>query len=567
VVCNDTNWIVDGTNLNYFIGDTAYTITYPTYSDTGHIDSLLRIGDTLFAYADFDTSHGHSDHVILIGDAYNQRGIPFEIEDIYDDGTGDERLKLMADTARYAGRGSDDTCGYADGANYVIFQPGAKTYLKALNGKWDYLGHFGNVACATFTLGSHDDGYFTHVREWDCGIYRAKYAWHYYYAKLIKTSDTIRVFIWATEGASFIQSDIDDFDMAFYSTAPFHVAHGSGSDTVVSTAYTIVEDHRRHAIYGGNRDTVNKFSWSSGVSNYDAIDADGERLESDDPITSISSLGQQFVLYRRHGIETVTGYDVADYYKQPIQTDVGAASNYCVARNPLDGSDYFVNEKGLWSFGGGTVKEISRHYTEIFSDSINWDREKYIWAAVYDRKYWLAAPFGTSQSNNRLMAVDLETGDVGFVGGANPSCFLVWREPQFKERLFMGLEDSTALVQIAGDTNDVYIMADWESGWYYGESKHREKRVLYYEIEYNADSLDTIIVDWYTDNSGTAVWADTIAVISDGQDMHYASAGRAVKGYAIGFGIRSPLHTTTGANTRPISIGFEVIDVGARRKQ
>jgi len=577
-VSNDTVWIVDGGRLAYYATDSAYTPSPPSYINNGGLGledtvwHVKRIGDSLLIYSKFDSDSIASDKSwVLLGDTAltngaHWRGVPLRVAAHLDPSTGYERILVDADSAIYAPYPDNSTFS-ADGRHLVWGRYpdpgyGPARYLPRLReaeGIFEDHGSYGTPENGYAVFIPFDASWITSTRDWDCRIVLARALdcdrWQ---ARIMKRNDSMMIYLFngrAPYDRSAYDGDTITALFGIFDQFPATVAPG------VNNEYTISCLHRRRAWYGGSINTPSKVTWSY-QADYDSISTTGETLEGDDPVTSLSSLGQQLVIYRRHSIEYVTGFSISDFYKVPAPTGVGAASNHCVARNSLDNSDYFVNEMGLWSYNGGGVTEIKTNCPEIFSDSINWQYEKWIWAAVYDRKYWLACPFGTSMTNNRLVVFDLETGDVSFVGGMNPACLYTWREAQYRERLFIGDADSSVIWRVDGAANDLYAVVDRRSGWFDGGDNHTQKRAVAYEVNFDADSSDTLIVDFYIDYAATPVWADTFVVSSSGNQTRLASVGRDVIGNAIAFGLKTP-----DATVDIMNFSMNVLRTGVRRKQ
>lgn len=573
-VANDTVWIVDGGRLGFFATDTAYTVTAPSCNPLiTPIDTIwhaMRKGDSLLIYGNFTFSpYSAGQFWVLFGDTTltsgaHMHGIPNRITAHLDDATGDERILVDADSAIYAsysdgGPWADDRHCLVGAWNPFYGDAMNLPRLRTVTGRLEYHGTYGTPSNQYGVLIPLDASWITSTRDWDCkSVLGAGIGWYYWFARIMSRNDSMMIYMWngpPTPSLSSWNNDTVTFTFGIHDPYSVNVSPG------VANEYSISCLHRRRAFYAGCADEPSKFTWSY-QDHYDSIYTEGEKLEGDDPITNVSSLGQQAVLFRRHSIEYVTGFSTADFYKVPAPAGVGAASNHCVAKNPLDNSLYFINELGLFSYNGANVTEVPTGCAEIFLDSINWLQEKWIWAAVYDRKYWLACPFGTSMTNNRLIAFDLETGDVAFVGGINPGCVYTWSETQYAERLFIGDADSSVIWQMNGTTDDLYYSGDWRSGWYDGGDRSLQKRALEYRLCYDSDSGDTLLVDFYTDFSETAVWQDTIIATASGEKIFYAGVGRAVLGHAIGIGLQSPDEAV-----RVIDFGMEVVATGTRRKQ
>lgn len=577
-VSNDTVWAVDG--ITYYRydteGDTVFTVAPPAYSDTTTIDSLVRHSDSVFAYGDFDAVGFEYLGWVVIGDDYNQRGIPFEIAEHQFKGEAGERIMLAGDSARWAGQ--VEGVGWGKGAQAYSIALGIlpkKTTLRTVRGRVDTLGRYGRGGEGFYIqMIPFDTTWIASVRQWDCKVVRAKYAdTKNYYAKIGRIDgDTLAIIMWLTRffGDEYLPVPSANTTIEFSIHVPIAATRAGVENE--STEYRAIEAHRRRMFFGASTANDGQITWSY-ASHYDSVNTAGEVLEGNDPVRGVASHGQQMVLFRRRGIEFITGFSTDDFYMQPAPSGVGAASNHCIAKNPLDNSLLFVNESGLWSYSSGTTVRLSTSCQEIFSDSINWIAEKLIWAAVFDNKYWLAAPFGTSTTNNRLVVFDLESQPtkVSFFGGINPSCLYVWREPLYGERMFIGDADSAAVWQVEVSTGSLAWEADWRSGFYDGGDKALRKRVMRYKIDYQLSGVsDFLFVDFYTykNNKSELVWSDTIftnivgviRMLEIGYDTRLMPVPAKVQGHSISVGVRSNSNLAT-----VYKVALDVITLGSER--
>ena len=295
-----------------------------------------------------------------------------------------------------------------------------------------------------------------------------------------------------------------------------------------------------------------------------------EELEGSDPITALVSFGSRLGIGRRHGWYALDGATMADFYLTPLAPRVGPTNQQTTVFNDKEGNVLFVNELGLWQFDGANCQQLHVNNSGIFSDSINWSYEGIMFAAIYDDKYWLAAPFGAGTTNNRLVVFDLAGDGISFISGINPQSLWIYK-PYTGEQTFyitdvshVGGGDAKATMWQMYTTEDsaVYSKADYRSGWYLGTSEHKQKIITQYEMTYSGATGDSIFVDFYGDFSETILWTDSFRVASTGDFTIYSPVGRAARGKTVAYGIRSPDKTV-----QIINFGMDVSELIDNRKQ
>jgi hypothetical protein len=364
----------------------------------------------------------------------------------------------------------------------------------------------------------------------------------------------------------------------------------SGVD-VVTSHWTICENHRNRAFYSGNKlttpwDSSTIFAWSY-LDDYDSIQG-YERLDGDADIVGLSSMGSNLGIYRirpPNAILSQSGFSADDFYLTPLNTGVSAVSDQSIARNPLDECDYFPNNLGLWKNDGGSVTKMETNCEAIFQDSINWNAETQICGVVFDNHYWLAAPFGASTVNNRFLTIDLVDGAVTFVpnyGTWIPCSMRLLRLPGFQDRVFAGAADTGQLFEIAPPksyselrtSDDLWEMVgnagEWRSSWMdFGDPAQR-KRITNYEITFQGDvwaryapANDSIIVTFYKNFSNTALWSDRIAYTDTATTTRTMPVPGVVQGRYLSVGIRFAGAVATVCGDALVSrLAMDVVPVG-----
>lgn len=579
-IANDTAWFADGDFLHYFLGDSSVSISYPTYAYFGVVDSLVKVWnagctnnrcDTVYAYGNFPDSilNDILDFYFLFDVDTFPRGIPTWSDAAFNIGGGTERIRLILDTAYYK---HWDTTGerVVDGSRCVAFRPGAYhafnqyDYLYQDTGKWDYRATHGNVAYGLWTP-NNPGQYFLSVREYDCRMMRpgiwssgARIANTLGYSsqcRIVKENDTLKLLVFDKAG-TIHTSDVTTTTLQMYEN-PCVAMSGAGS---IAWDWRIAALHRQRVFWSGG-DTGNAFAWSN-LEDYDSFGGE-EYLEGPEDVTAITSNGQEAAIYRERSILGLSGFDENDFYLVPTPSGVGAVNNATVERDPLSNTDYFFNDQGVFQSASGSVSEVPTACPEIFSDSINWSRKAWFDGVVYNRKYVIAVAFGSSLANNRLIFVDLESGDVSFQYGINPGCLYVHRVPGSVERLFVGDADSTRIVEMAvNGTDEIRTTSDWRSGWYDGGDRALLKRGARYQIGYESDANDTLFVDFYTNFSETAVATKTIVASAGGNKTFYGFGPNKWMDEHLAIGIRM-----SDPSVKIVRADIDVVPVGRGRGQ
>lgn len=588
----DTTLLLDGAYLWHYTGGSVTdniteAFVSPTYLDTGRVDSVTEHGDTVNFWGDFGADVDGDwilwDDTTLADD---HRAYPCSVYAHYDDGDPEERISVAADSSLHEGVNHFD-----DGMYFVTYQPGTPAPDPTQEG----IDGTGVITDSIRNVGWHDSLFYQRIflkiplvpqtysvqyDEWtnllnrrnrvtDCNVWSAY--------RYVNGTDTVQVH--SVLGSDTLNTAADTLfcDFLAFDVDTFDVSGGGTDGTVVirfmkrpllewsssMTGPTAMKfkfgiTHRRRAWYAGHSDSLMTVGWSE-ANSYAAIAANIETLEGNDPITGLSSYGQQMVAWRRRSGEYITGFAETDFYKAPIPAGVGAVNHTTIARSGRDNADYFCNDLGLWSYQGGGVQPVGVQVQEIFTDSIDWDEEEHMRAAVWNDRYWLAYPHSGDTANTRLAVFDLESGDVGYIGAFNVASMWVYKGSDGSEKLYLGCADST-VIWLAGGTDDVYELADWRSGWWDGGDRGMRKRVLGYTLDYNATSGDSVFVDWYTNGDDTAVWSDTVVAVASGFTVHGAVVPRTVQGRSLSFGFRSPDVTLSVLKIEP-----DVVTLGRER--
>jgi len=578
VVVNDTAWIVDGTVMIRYQSDLAGSLTYPSVTESVVLDSLVHVGDTLFLYGDFATGYGLN-HWVLWSDTLGNRGIPGVVGTHQFNGTANERIWVLVDSARYAAY--PDSVGQAKGAHCVVIAKTTPVYERTITGRLDYMGKYAGMT--NYLFAPDDTAWINGVRDWDCSVRYLKLPGNqWYYGKIIRrpagSSDSLNLFIWRFEGGA-TYGDVASVAIEVYAYSRL----GTLGSSQVLNEYTAITLHEGRTWFAGSVSDPAKFTFSYPF-NYDSINSAGLfGIYGDDPIVGTSSFPGALVAYGRHHIENLTG-DIATLggYQQQLISQVGAASNHVIARDPHTGVDVFCNEDGVFICNGASVSPVQTGMTDYFQDSVYWPDENLFSASVWRGRYWLSHVShvpgqeigGIPYTSQKLLNIDLQTGDVVFVTGFNPGFVYTYKDRNSRDRLFVSDADSTVLWEI-GAEDDLTRVALWQSGWEDFGDRNAFKRINRYAINfYSTNDLeglgaDTVVVQFFGVGSGklslTALWADTVVTAGagdKGMHVHQSSVGRKVYGSALGIKILS-----SDSSLVPMDIAVDVVPMGTVRPQ
>lgn len=300
------------------------------------------------------------------------------------------------------------------------------------------------------------------------------------------------------------------------------------------------EDSAAYVYYSNQMARASGAGWKFGFNQFNVA---GNILpfEGADRVTGLSSFGASLGIYFRRKIMINSGFSATDWYAQPAPVGIGAVNHWSIARSRRHNQDVLTNENGIFFFNGSGLEPLTDQITEVFSDSVNWDAEAKLRAAVWDNMYFVALPTATSTSNTKVVGLDLETRDAWIASKPRPASVWNWPRRDGAEELMIGDADSSVIWQMNGDHDDLYYMSEWKSGWTDLGDASTRKAIVAHQVEYVvADTLDTLIIDWYTDLVDTVVWSDVITGQPAGTNTYLSQVSRIVQGDFLSCGIRSP---------------------------
>ena len=159
------------------------------------------------------------------------------------------------------------------------------------------------------------------------------------------------------------------------------------------------------------------------------------------------------------------------------------------------------------------------------------------------------------------MVFDLQSDpiNVGFIDAVSPGSFLLRRDEGYDEQLFIGDADSSLIILVGGD-NDKTETADWRSGWHGGDGGRNI--VTEATVTFSCDAAESLMVDFYTDYSETAVWTKTIVATADGSKSVPFGVSRSAQGKSLAYGFR-----TSDDAVIVTAFNWNVESLGGERKE
>ena len=128
-----------------------------------------------------------------------------------------------------------------------------------------------------------------------------------------------------------------------------------------------------------------------------------------DSFTALRAFGSQLIAFKKNRVWRVLGVDPGEYvFKE--QYGGGAPFTETIA---VDVERIFLAEKdGLSVYDGLAVDNFRRQEIEKFWKTVNPDAMNQMCGALFQKKYYLAVPTGTSAVNNELIVLNLTDGTI-----------------------------------------------------------------------------------------------------------------------------------------------------------
>lgn len=573
---NDTLYLAAGGSVIKIYGDLGYTgSTAPDYLAEGYVDSV-----TVYDYAvtnnaglvkvwgtDIDTSVHYDDYALFVVGDTNFANVwygPYVIEESGNDGW----FGVWVDSSwnySYGHASKEDSACYGhipqeDHPRYVVFKPTLMANdwpIYDSGSVYDYVeddtccgfGSYGKRVMAliydttkSWTTDSLRDGVYA-LRMGNIADQHHGYPARPYPLRVI-ADDTGAYAIQLTHARS------SGWGNDFYNDDTYYILkmpglYLGGADSI---PYELIELGRDRMEYARSLGENTKYAYSEMYA-YLSLLGDGY-LYGDDPVVGIRQTENALVYFCYNSIKQRTGLDENDFSMSVVSNNIGAINNRLITENQQDGTFYFVNENGLYRFYG-MPEYIPSEFTRLCRDSVEFQYPDELGSIVYDGEILIWYPQKGSTTCNRIVAINITPddnfGSMSFVDwGFNPSVGVVVRDENEQETLYMGSRDSALIAIIGG--GDRTDEAEWCSGYESLDDPNSWKFVGGdgYSVDWIApDSGDKLYVDFYTDNSTTADWIDTLTSQNSGLNRFTrVSVPWTVQGKSIGIGFRIPNDST-----------------------
>lgn len=332
-----------------------------------------------------------------------------------------------------------------------------------------------------------------------------------------------------------------------------------------ANVYNGVEYHRRRVFYYRPNSTVVGWTEQANYTTHEDI----ETLEGVDPVTGVKSYGQQLVIGRRHGMEYIVGFSADDFYKVPVPAGVGIVNFQTMSVHPESNQLFFYNDLGAWAYDGAQVSSVTGLNLAVF-DSMNWATgEDAMRSVVYDNKMWIAAPFGNSRTNNRLLTINLDDGALTFLESPNVNSMWVHRGFDGRDVLYLGDQDSTVLWRVSEIKDDYPYTASRRSGWYTSPDGRLLSMRAYSLTWETAGPYDTLFIGIYTSitslgvtSFGNLVQIDTLTSAVTGLHHEIYHCEQDVYGMTLSLALAS-----RNKGVRPIKFALDIVPRGGLRRK
>jgi len=209
-------------------------------------------------------------------------------------------------------------------------------------------------------------------------------------------------------------------------------------------------------------DANNPDVWSGGAAGYiDIAKNDGYK------ITGLKMQGEQLIVYKernRYYVSTFyeSGAGVYGVRVQPFKDNSGGAVAHDTIHVLYNGDIISLANKGIGMQGVGKLqaadgslipKEYSRDIMPLF-DNINWSVAHKAKSVVYDRKVWLAVPYGNSATaNNYVFVYHIDTEAWSVIPDLAIASWCVFEDINGEDVLYAGSADSPTIFKISPDIN------------------------------------------------------------------------------------------------------------------
>ena len=196
------------------------------------------------------------------------------------------------------------------------------------------------------------------------------------------------------------------------------------------------------------------------------------------------------VIYKQNNIFKIYGNYPGQYQKAQIYSAIGGIADRSIASSNL--GVYFLNRDNIYLYNGTKVTPISFKVKNTLAN-INLTYENLSAGIIFNGKYILAVPEGTSTKNNLIIEYDIYNNSFVLIRGFEVSSFLV-----FDNKLLF-VNDDGKIYQYA--VSDINQSSYWLSGKMDLDKSDAIKETEYFY--FYAQGTGTIKVSLITENKTT----------------------------------------------------------------
>lgn len=240
------------------------------------------------------------------------------------------------------------------------------------------------------------------------------------------------------------------------------------------------------------------------------------RTNDGDYVTAIKTYLMRFYVFKQRSFHVLTGDNPNNFFLQQVSDQYGAINNRCVVT--FDNTLLFLDRKGVISWNGAQVSQLSTPKVQSYFDSMNYSAALNVACMVHDKirnQVLVAIPINGSTTNNITLVYDYMVGAWTTYTGFTPSAFALVQGYTNNKYTFYG--DAQGRVNWFGPSfladNGVgfttYIKSRFLKDM--GESTQKQFRRFYL----NADSPGTTIgfaLNFYQDYGPSIVLSTTLTL-------------------------------------------------------
>ena len=144
-------------------------------------------------------------------------------------------------------------------------------------------------------------------------------------------------------------------------------------------------------------------NWTAAGTSEEPEDGAGDIMQPSwdgDSFTALKSFGSQLIAFKKHRVWRILGTDPGEYtFKEQFGGGTPYEKTIAVDIERI----FMADDNGMAVYDGLSVNPANRETIEILWRSINKSKLDQMCAALFDKRYYLAFPTGTSTTNNALL--------------------------------------------------------------------------------------------------------------------------------------------------------------------